>query len=110
MDYRNKSTNGKNTILYGHSILTGSIFGTLKNVSIYFEKRNVFFKNGENSIYRLHLQKRGLWVLINNGITELSDLEGYSLDDVAEVLGFGWERAGYISKQMDRWGYKLKWV
>ena len=49
MDYRNDSVNfNQNTILYAHSRLTGSMFGSLKNIL-----NSSWYSNKENHIIRL---------------------------------------------------------
>ncbi len=49
MDYRNSSTNlSKNTIIYGHSRLTGTMFGTLKKTM-----NESWYKNTSNHIVHL---------------------------------------------------------
>ena len=52
MDYRNDAVNfNQNTILYAHSRLTGSMFGSLKNIL-----ESSWYTNKNNHIIRLSLQ------------------------------------------------------
>ena len=48
MDYRNKSFNDKNVVIFGHAMTDGSMFGSLKDV---FKKG--FFDNKENNYIKV---------------------------------------------------------
>ena len=54
LDYRNNEFNDKNTIIYGHNRLTGTMFGSLKELledSYYHEDTHYIYLYTENKIY-----------------------------------------------------------
>ena len=57
MDYRNKNFSNRNTILYAHSRLDKTMFGSLKNIL-----SNNWYKNTDNHIIKLSTEKENtLW-------------------------------------------------
>lgn len=49
MDYRNKSFDDQNVVLYGHSLLNGKMFGSLKDVF-----KDVYFDTTENNYIKIY--------------------------------------------------------
>lgn len=91
-------------------LLDSRIFtlGIIRNLSLYFEKKGLFFRGGENSLTRLHLHKPGLKMLRDSGIWDLDDLENCSWNELAHEIGFGRERADFIETMMLRMGRELR--
>lgn len=54
MDYRNKAFNDRNTVLFGHSMLDGSMFGSLRDVF-----KDNFFKKEENNYIKIYTKEEG---------------------------------------------------
>jgi len=82
--------------------------GTIRNLSVHMEKRGLFFRNGADSLSRLHLHKPGLRLLRRNGIYNLHDLEKVSEYDLANRIGFGYERTDFIASRMENLGRHLR--
>ncbi len=54
MDYRNFSFNDRNVVLFGHSMLDGSMFGSLRDVF-----KDGFFNNNENNYIKIYTPEEG---------------------------------------------------
>jgi len=91
-------------------LLDSGVFtlGTIRNLSVHMEKRGLYFKNGMNSLSRLHLHKPGLKLLRNNGIYDLQDLEKITEKELALKIGFGYERTDFIASKMEQLGRPLR--
>ena len=86
LDYRNSLTNiNKNTILYGHSRVNNTMFGSLKNTL----KQN-WFKNKNNHIIKLSTEKENsMWQIFSvYTINTTSDYIVTDFNDESEFLKF----------------------
>ena len=54
MDYRNFSFDDRNVVLFGHSMLDGSMFGSLREVF-----KDNFFNNKENNYIKIYTPEEG---------------------------------------------------
>ncbi|NLL02443.1 MAG: class B sortase [Mollicutes bacterium] len=86
LDYRNNiETLDKNTIIYGHSRLDQTMFGTLKNIT-----KNNWYNDSNNYIIKLSTQAHNtLWQVFSVYIIETtSDYLKISFDSGTEFLNF----------------------
>ncbi len=97
LDYRNdENLTDKNNIIYGHSMLNGSMFGTLKNIL-----RNTWFNNKNNHIIKVSTEKYNyLWQVFSvYHIKETNDylqVDYRSDEDYAKFLNKIKGRSAYI--------------
>ena len=81
--------------------------GELRNILVHMEKIGLSFKSGENSLNRLHLHNPGLFLLRENGVMDLFDLQALSVYDLAYKIGVGMDKACDIASRMAPMGYFL---
>lgn len=82
--------------------------GELRNLSVHMEHIGLSFKSGQSSLNRLHLHNPGLFLLRENGIMDLYDLNSLTVEELAYKIGFGMDKACDIAARMAKMGYFLR--
>lgn len=82
--------------------------GTLLALSKHLEKRGLSYIGWEDSLTRLHLHAPGVRMLERHELFDLVDLQLCSEMDLAYKIGFGRERAKYISSRMSYLGRPIR--